>query len=285
MTHGNSIVYTHCVPLIVFQLVEVMKRTNGTIPPLSHEGRCIPFGRAYDRAPRVRIKQPRFKIAASQDYKCEICSHQLGVFDIDHRVPWACEGSEEITNLRALCPNCHAWTTRSDARWTALSRRACKLFRLEPRIKLLSAVLKEAREERAKEGDEGKREQRHDGGQSYHTPQTVNKKKAHHNHLLLCLDCKKVVSDFFVHRCSGFTDGVCRYPRLLNQIEALEQRRSRWTIEEAEDEDGEWSQVIRSVKWNEEVKEEVKEEEEEEESEARLTVVTEIERFRYEENV
>jgi len=57
----------------------------------------------------------RLQIAASQGYCCSTCQQTLGAtFHIDHIQALCHGGSNDISNLCALCPNCHAVKTSSD---------------------------------------------------------------------------------------------------------------------------------------------------------------------------
>ena len=193
-----------------------------------HEGRCVPFGRKVTRPAAPRTKQPRDLIAARQGNKCDICKGPLYVYDIDHRVPWACEGSEEIVNMRALCTNCHAWTTRSDARWLALCRRVEPVIRLEQTDDI--PVL----------GDEGDETKKEDGDSDRKSVMS----------LFLCLDCKQVFCGIVPHQCPGYSDGMLKYPALLAHIERLEAKRARYNRKVAKKGDAPWSSVVNEVDWN-----------------------------------
>ena len=91
-------------------------------------GRVVPFVLQAKQAPRVALsKTVSYSIAASQGHKCELCREPLLEFDIDHRVPFASGGPDELGNLRALCVSCHAKLTRGDAKWMSLVRRMAKV--------------------------------------------------------------------------------------------------------------------------------------------------------------
>lgn len=53
-------------------------------------------------------------ILERQEYKCNICSIFLDVCDIDHITPYRVTLTHKISNLQALCPNCHAKKTRTE---------------------------------------------------------------------------------------------------------------------------------------------------------------------------
>jgi hypothetical protein len=47
-------------------------------------------------------------ILARQDNRCALCRSCLeGEYDIDHTLPLSLSGTNELENLRALCPGCH----------------------------------------------------------------------------------------------------------------------------------------------------------------------------------
>lgn len=69
---------------------------------------------------RHRRKLPaalRRRVVSEQWALCDVCSDPLevGTAEIDHIVPVACGGSDARENLHALCPNCHARKTRTEA--------------------------------------------------------------------------------------------------------------------------------------------------------------------------
>lgn len=76
-----------------------------------------------DTPRKVRIESRRQKklIAMLEDYKCQLCGWSLKCknsrgkmvhrIDIDHIIEKNAEGTEELSNLWALCPNCHVKKT------------------------------------------------------------------------------------------------------------------------------------------------------------------------------
>ena len=51
-------------------------------------------------------------VAASQEWKCKKCFTVLDeTYEVDHIVPLHSNGSNEVSNLQALCPNCHRQKT------------------------------------------------------------------------------------------------------------------------------------------------------------------------------
>lgn len=73
------------------------------------------------RKVRIESKQQKKRIAALEDYSCQVCGWSLEWtnskgkkafrIDIDHIIDKAKGGGEEISNLWALCPNCHVKKT------------------------------------------------------------------------------------------------------------------------------------------------------------------------------
>jgi hypothetical protein len=54
-------------------------------------------------------------VAANQDWKCGNCKSQLDhTFEIDHKIRLEYGGTNDVTNLIALCRNCHGKKTASE---------------------------------------------------------------------------------------------------------------------------------------------------------------------------
>jgi hypothetical protein len=54
-------------------------------------------------------------VAANQDWKCGHCKTQLDhTFEIDHKIRLEYGGTNDVTNLIALCRNCHGKKTASE---------------------------------------------------------------------------------------------------------------------------------------------------------------------------
>lgn len=54
-------------------------------------------------------------VASKQHWRCAMCKHVLpSRYEVDHIIQWAKGGSDNISNLQALCPNCHADKTERD---------------------------------------------------------------------------------------------------------------------------------------------------------------------------
>ena len=63
------------------------------------------------------------QVAASQLWKCNSCQNILNeCFEVDHILCKKDGGTDEITNLQALCPNCHRSKTNTDLTKKAASK-------------------------------------------------------------------------------------------------------------------------------------------------------------------
>ena len=66
-------------------------------------------------AEKARTKRPylspftKQKVASDQKWRCKGCGRRLeaGFYDIDHSVPLSRGGSNDVSNLAALCRACH----------------------------------------------------------------------------------------------------------------------------------------------------------------------------------
>ena len=79
--------------------------------------RMLSFIQGIEKKKRVNSRRLRWHVAYRQAYKCQLCKELLfpTSFDIDHIVPLSTEGGEDtLSNMRALCCNCHSRVTRGD---------------------------------------------------------------------------------------------------------------------------------------------------------------------------
>lgn len=86
-----------------------------------------------------------------QEYKCAKCFILLPPnHDIDHIVPVHKGGTDCITNLQALCKNCHGWKTYKEEETRILSRQSnFKIMPVSPilqRWKMLAEKKKKKKE-------------------------------------------------------------------------------------------------------------------------------------------
>lgn len=66
---------------------------------------------------RIVSRRPGIKghVASQQKWKCNKCKLSLPYpFDLDHIIPLNAGGSDEVSNLQALCAKCHREKTGSE---------------------------------------------------------------------------------------------------------------------------------------------------------------------------
>ena len=70
-------------------------------------------------------KAEKTMILDSQHHKCADCKMDISKMSqhFDHRIPLALGGSNDLTNIQALCPNCHARKSQRDQLAIAKARR------------------------------------------------------------------------------------------------------------------------------------------------------------------
>jgi hypothetical protein len=77
--------------------------------------------------PRKKIpRKTRAALLELQWGMCEVCGQPLdpAIMQVDHQIPLAFGGGDDVGNLHALCPNCHARKTVGEAEKLAVAR-AC----------------------------------------------------------------------------------------------------------------------------------------------------------------
>ena len=83
---------------------------------------CNHFNSIYVYCMKMRTPIPthyKQAVLRRQKNKCKVCCNVLDVYDIDHIVPYRVCREHKLSNLQALCPNCHARKTRSEAKHLA----------------------------------------------------------------------------------------------------------------------------------------------------------------------
>jgi 5-methylcytosine-specific restriction endonuclease McrA len=84
-----------------------------TMPQSHSERRMLQSGKGSTKRSVSETKKKY--VASNQDWKCGHCQAQLNhTFEIDHRVRLEYGGDNEVTNLIALCRNCHGQKTASE---------------------------------------------------------------------------------------------------------------------------------------------------------------------------
>lgn len=72
----------------------------------------------------------RQRIVARQDCLCAMCGRGIGIvdtkFEVDHVIPLELGGSDDDTNLAAICRPCHLLKTLTDLKAIAKARRLRK---------------------------------------------------------------------------------------------------------------------------------------------------------------
>ena len=64
---------------------------------------------------RLVSEATKKQVAASQAWRCSACTLLLpAAFQVDHVMPLAVGGSNDMSNLSAMCPNCHAAKTQAE---------------------------------------------------------------------------------------------------------------------------------------------------------------------------
>ena len=83
--------------------VNQMGQTNSyAIPQTMNHSRSSTIKRSVSETKKKYV-------AAQQGWKCNTCSQQLThTFQVDHKIDLQFGGSNDVTNLAALCNNCHA---------------------------------------------------------------------------------------------------------------------------------------------------------------------------------
>ena len=73
--------------------------------------------RAKYRRPHVSFEK-RWRCAQRQKWRCNMCKKILPVHaELDHVVPLFMAGSNELSNLQLLCPNCHAEKSSNERKY------------------------------------------------------------------------------------------------------------------------------------------------------------------------
>jgi hypothetical protein len=75
----------------------------------------LPFVSATSTKKRAVSETKKKYIASNQNWKCGDCKRQLDhTFEVDHRIRLEHGGSNDVSNLVALCRNCHGLKTSSE---------------------------------------------------------------------------------------------------------------------------------------------------------------------------
>jgi len=94
--------------------------TPGFMEDLNHleRNQFSPSMSHHNRQPSTKrsVSETKKKyVASNQDWKCGHCRHQLDhTFEIDHKIRLEYGGGNDVSNLIALCRNCHGKKTASE---------------------------------------------------------------------------------------------------------------------------------------------------------------------------
>lgn len=76
---------------------------------------------------RKLSKAQRAEVLARDEECCYLCGQKIeGPFEVEHPVPFALGGADDITNWRAAHPACHSQKTKSDVTRIAKAKRVHK---------------------------------------------------------------------------------------------------------------------------------------------------------------
>jgi len=68
-----------------------------------------PINSRYTNTKRSVSETKKKYVASQQSWKCNMCNQQLThTFQVDHKIDLQFGGTNEVSNLAALCNNCHA---------------------------------------------------------------------------------------------------------------------------------------------------------------------------------
>ena len=108
---------------MISPILDFSCKTNWT----GNSGNYIGGGEKYPIIEIPKIKNPdaihkrsvsetkKKYISAQQGWKCGHCQQQLSsTYEVDHIVPLYKGGTNDLTNLVSLCPNCHRKKTAMD---------------------------------------------------------------------------------------------------------------------------------------------------------------------------
>ena len=108
---------------MISPILDFSSKTNWT----GNSGNYIGGGEKYPIIEIQKIKKPdaihkrsvsetkKKYVSAQQGWKCGHCQQQLSsTYEVDHIVPLYKGGTNDLTNLVSLCPNCHRKKTAMD---------------------------------------------------------------------------------------------------------------------------------------------------------------------------
>ncbi len=96
-------------------------------------------------------------ILERQNYRCAMCGKRLkpGVIHFDHKKPLALGGEDDISNIQALCPECHHIKTKRDRHKIVKAKKESSGFSLEIEIPSLTSSRRSSRRKKESSFDLG----------------------------------------------------------------------------------------------------------------------------------
>jgi len=91
-------------------------------------------------------------ILERQNYRCAICGKRLkpGVIHFDHKKPLALGGKDDISNIQALCPECHHIKTKRDRHKIAKAKKESSSFSLGIEVPSLTTSRRKSSSKKSK---------------------------------------------------------------------------------------------------------------------------------------
>lgn len=121
-SHTTRSIFTRFFPeyptvsMQIFYLLPIVDTITTNAKPCNHFNSINVYCMKMRTPIPTHYKQA---VLRRQKNKCNVCSDVLDVYDIDHIVPYRVCQEHKLSNLQALCPNCHARKTRKEARHLA----------------------------------------------------------------------------------------------------------------------------------------------------------------------
>ena len=95
----------------LFDFTSARDRVNqlGQASNVSYLHHPQPLNMGQHKVKRSVSETKKKYVAAQQGWKCNMCSQQLThTFQVDHKIDLQFGGTNDVSNLAALCNNCHA---------------------------------------------------------------------------------------------------------------------------------------------------------------------------------
>ena len=106
----------YALPLLILffnynSIIDKMKKSRYLVPNSNIKNQLMNNSRENRNVSQTLKKY----VAANQQWKCNYCNNLLDAsYEVDHKIPLYKNGSNDISNLQALCRNCHGKKTIYD---------------------------------------------------------------------------------------------------------------------------------------------------------------------------